>query len=60
MDGLADYSRNDGYVKGNVRARMGDREISTTTEAGRLFEVDSMDDEETVKNVFRKARSCVR
>lgn len=50
MDGLADYSRNDGYVKGNVKLEW--ETVKFNYDRGRLFEVDSMDDEETVRTAF--------
>ncbi|MDD6477081.1 MAG: hypothetical protein PUF69_05040 [Eubacteriales bacterium] len=52
MDGLADYSRNDGYVKGNVKLEW--ETVRFNYDRGRLFEVDSMDDEETVRTSFGK------
>lgn len=50
MDGLADYSRNDGYIKGNVKLEW--ETVKFNYDRGRLFEVDSMDDEETVRTAF--------
>ena len=59
MDGLADYSRNDGYVKGNVKLEW--ETVKFNYDRGRLFEVDSMDDEETVRTAFgRLAGEFVR
>ena len=59
MDGLADYSRNDGYIKGNVKLEW--ETVKFNYDRGRLFEVDSMDDEETVKTAFgRLAGEFVR
>lgn len=59
MDGLADYSRNDGYIKGNVKLEW--ETVRFNYDRGRLFEVDSMDDEETVKTAFgRLAGEFVR
>lgn len=52
MDGLADYSRNDGYVKGDVTLSW--ETVKFNYDRGRLFEVDSMDDEESVKTAFGK------
>lgn len=52
MDGLADYSRNEGYVKGNVKLEW--ETVRFNYDRGRLFEVDSMDDEETVRTSFGK------
>lgn len=50
MDGLADYSRNSGYVKGNVKLEW--ETVQFNYDRGRMFEVDSMDDEETIKTAF--------
>lgn len=50
MDGLADYSRNDGYVKGSVTLTWST--VRFNYERGRMFEVDSMDDEETQNIAF--------
>ena len=59
MDGLADYSRNDGYVKGDVAFEW--ETVKFNFDRGRLFEVDSMDDEETVQLAFgRLAAEFVR
>ena len=59
MDGLADYSRNDGYVKGDVTFNW--ETVKFNYDRGRLFEVDSMDDEETVQLAFgRLAAEFVR
>ncbi|MCM1578058.1 MAG: hypothetical protein NC078_04585 [Ruminococcus sp.] len=45
MDGMADYSRNDGYVKGDVSLTW--QTAKFNYERGRMFAVDEMDDEET-------------
>lgn len=45
MDGLADYSRNSGYVKGNVSLTWETAKFNY--ERGRMFSVDAMDNEET-------------
>ncbi len=59
MDGLADYSRNSGYVKGDVTFEWETAKFNY--DRGRLFEVDSQDDEETVKLAFgRLAAEFVR
>lgn len=50
MDGLADYSRNSGYVKGDVTLAW--ETVQFNYDRGRLFEVDTMDDEESVKLAF--------
>ena len=41
MDGLAEYSRNDGYIKGDVSLEW--ETVKFNYDRGRLFEVDSMD-----------------
>lgn len=59
MDGLADYSRNDGYVKGDVSLDW--ETVKYNYDRGRLFEVDSMDDEETIQLAFgRLAAEFIR
>lgn len=45
MAGLADYSRNDGYVKGDVALSW--QTVKYTYERGRMFAVDAMDNKET-------------
>lgn len=55
MDGLADYSRNDGYVKGDVSLDW--ETVKFNYDRGRLFEVDSMDDEETIQLAFGRLAS---
>ena len=55
MDGLADYSRNDGYVKGDVTLDW--ETVKFNYDRGRMFEVDSMDDEETVQLAFGRLAS---
>lgn len=50
MDGLADYSRNSGYVNGSVVA--GWEDYTLTKDRGTSFMVDSMDDEETMGLAF--------
>lgn len=50
MSGQADYSRNSGYVKGDVT--VGWETLKFNYDRGRLFEVDSMDDEETIGVAF--------
>ncbi len=52
MDGLANYSRNSGYVKGNVKFTW--ETVKFNYDRGRLFEVDSMDNEETIQLAFGK------
>lgn len=59
MDGLADYSRNDGYIKGDVSLDW--ETVKFNYDRGRLFEVDSMDDEETIQLAFgRLAAEFIR
>lgn len=50
MDGLANYSRNSGYTKGDVKLEY--ETVKFNYDRGRLFEVDTMDDEESVKLAF--------
>ena len=45
MDGLADYSRNGGYVQGNVEIT--NETVKFNYDRGRKFSVDAMDNEET-------------
>lgn len=55
MDGLADYSRNDGYVKGNVT--LTNETVKFNYDRGRKFSVDAMDNEETAGIAFGKLSS---
>lgn len=50
MDGLADYDRNTGYVAGNVELTWETKKFNF--ERGRMFTVDSMDNEETAGVAF--------
>ena len=50
MDGLADYSRNSGYVKGDVSLTW--ETVQFNYERGRMFTVDDMDNEETQNIAF--------
>lgn len=50
MDGLANYSRNDGYVKGDVSLTW--QTAKFNYERGRMFNVDAMDNEESQKIAF--------
>ena len=50
MDGLADYSRNPGYVKGDVSLTW--ETVKFNYERGRMFTVDDMDNEETQNIAF--------
>lgn len=55
MDGLADYSRNGGYVKGSVT--LTNETVKFNYDRGRKFSVDAMDDEETSGLAFGKLSS---
>lgn len=55
MDGLADYSRSSGYVKGNVTITYETK--SSNYDRGRKFSVDAMDNEETAGIAFGKLAS---
>ena len=50
MDGLADYSRNSGYVNGDVTLNW--ETVQFNYERGRMFSVDNMDNEETQNVAF--------
>lgn len=50
MDGLADYSRNSGYVDGNVSLSW--QTVKFSYERGRMFSVDAMDNEESQSIAF--------
>ena len=50
MQGLGDYSRNDGYVKGDVT--MTNETVKCNFDRGRMFQVDTMDNEETAGIAF--------
>ncbi len=50
MDGLADYSREDGYVNGDVT--LTNETVAFNYERGRSFTIDAMDDEETAGVAF--------
>lgn len=52
MDGLADYSRNSGYVNGDVSLTW--ETVQFNYERGRMFNVDAMDNEETQNLAFGK------
>ena len=52
MDGLADYSRNSGYVNGDVTLTW--ETVKFNYERGRAFTVDDMDNEETQNIAFGK------
>ena len=55
LDGLADYSRNGGYVKGDVTLTY--ETVKFNYDRGRKFVVDAMDDEETAGIAFGKLSS---
>lgn len=55
MDGLADYSRNSGYVSGDVT--LTNETVQFNYDRGRKFNVDAMDNEETVGVAFGKLSS---
>ena len=55
MDGLADYSRNGGYVNGNVDFTF--ETVKCNFDRGRMFQVDVMDNVETMGLVFGKLSS---
>ena len=50
MDGLADYTRNSGYVNGDVTLNW--ETVQFNYERGRMFSVDNMDNEETQNIAF--------
>ncbi|MGN1114314.1 MAG: hypothetical protein ACI4RC_04255 [Oscillospiraceae bacterium] len=55
MDGLADYSRNSGYVKGDVT--LTNETVKFNYDRGRKFSIDNMDNEETAGLAFGKLSS---
>lgn len=55
MDGLADYSRSGGYVKGDVA--FVHESVKCNYDRGRKFTVDAMDNEETAGLAFGKLSS---
>lgn len=55
MDGLADYSRNGGYVNGNVDFTF--ETVKCNFDRGRMFQIDVMDNVETMGLVFGKLSS---
>ena len=50
MQGLGDYSRNDGYVKGDVT--MTNETVKCNFDRGRMFTIDAMDNQETANIAF--------
>jgi hypothetical protein len=55
LDGLADYSRNSGYVNGDVN--LTNETVKFNYDRGRAFTVDAMDNEETAGVAFGKLSS---
>lgn len=55
MDGLGDYDRNSGYTNGDVT--LTNETVKFNYERGRMFSVDSMDNEETAGVAFGKLAS---
>lgn len=55
LDGLADYSRNSGYVNGDVT--LASETVKFNYDRGRAFTVDAMDNEETAGVAFGKLSS---
>lgn len=55
MDGLADYSRNGGYVSGDVT--LTNETVTFNYDRGRKFTVDAMDNEETAGLAFGRLAS---
>ena len=55
MQGLANYSRNSGYVNGDVT--LINETVQFNYDRGRAFSVDAMDNEETVGVAFGKLSS---
>lgn len=50
MDGLGDYSRNSGYVNGDVTGTW--ETLTLSQDRGRSFQIDRMDNEETLDMAF--------
>ena len=50
MEGLGDYSRNDGYVNGDVS--LTHETVKCNFDRGRMFQVDNMDNQETADIAF--------
>ena len=55
MQGLADYSRNSGYVGGDTTLTW--ETVKFNYDRGRMFSIDAMDDEETINIAFGKLSS---
>lgn len=59
MDGLGNYSRNDGYITGSVT--LTNETVSCNFDRGRMFNVDVLDDQETANIAFgRLAAEFIR
>jgi hypothetical protein len=55
MDGLADYDRNSGYVDGSATLEW--ETVKFNYDRGRTFQIDSMDNEETINIAFGRLAS---
>ena len=55
MDGLADYDRNSGYVGGSATLEW--ETVKYNYDRGRTFQIDAMDNEETINTAFGKLSS---
>lgn len=55
MDGLADYDRNSGYVDGSATLEW--ETVKFNYDRGRTFQIDAMDNEETINTAFGKLSS---
>lgn len=55
MDGLADYDRNSGYVDGSATLEW--ETVKYNYDRGRTFQIDAMDNEETINTAFGKLSS---
>jgi hypothetical protein len=55
MDGLADYERNSGYVSGDVTVNF--ETVKCNFDRGRMFQIDVLDDQETMGIAFGKLAS---
>lgn len=55
MDGLADYERNSGYVSGDVTVNF--ETVRCNFDRGRMFQIDVLDDQETMGIAFGKLAS---
>jgi hypothetical protein len=55
MDGLADYERNSGYVSGDATVNF--ETVKCNFDRGRMFQIDALDDQETMGIAFGKLAS---